>query len=120
MNDEFLHGFRREPPAAFAARLKASLDAKDGDPAWSTGLRATRGSRWAALAASVAVVALAFTFPSVRAGAQAFLDLFRVSGVVGVPIDEERLRALDFSELDVSRLLGDDLEVLVEGGAPQA
>ncbi|MBN1236896.1 MAG: hypothetical protein JXB36_00270, partial [Gammaproteobacteria bacterium] len=93
MDDDFLHGFRQNPPPEFARRLRASL--REGYAGTADRPTSKRFFTWASMAASIAVVSVAFTLPSVRAGAQAFLDLFRVAGFVGVSFDAERLRAME-------------------------
>lgn len=107
MNDQFLRDLRRAPTPAFARRLRASLDDDSG--------RESRGAvrylrRWAPLVASVTIVSIAFTFPSVRAGAQAFLDLFRVANVVGISFNANQLRNISDSGLDLPALLGGSVE----------
>ena len=62
--------------------------------------------KWLAAAASLAIVGFAFTLPAVQAGAQAFLDLFRVRQFTGVEFDPERLRSLESSGLDPQAFLG--------------
>jgi hypothetical protein len=115
MNDEFLHSLRRAPAPEFAKALHARLTAAATPHARpSTSLRTTR---WLALAASVAAVAFAFTLPSVRAGAEAFLDLFRVSSFTGVAFDASNLRKFDGTSVDV-HLIGDQIEVLEEAAPP--
>ncbi|HET8698397.1 MAG TPA: hypothetical protein VFO94_12970, partial [Gammaproteobacteria bacterium] len=112
MNDEFLNVLRREPSPEFARKLKVRLRALDDEAREPR--RAPKAARWAALAASLLVVALAFTFPAVRAGAQAFLDLFRVVNFTGVAFDPERLAKLPSSGLDLAQILGGDVVVLKE------
>jgi hypothetical protein len=74
--------------------------------------------RFAVPAASAAAVAIAFTFPTVRAGAQAFLDLFRVSSFVAVAFDPARLRELESTGLDLPHMLEADVEVLTAQASP--
>lgn len=116
MEDGFLHDLRRDPSPEFARRLRATLVA--GDAYTAVPWLGPRATRWFASAVSVALVAIAFSFPAVRAGAQAFLDLFRVGGFVGVTVDAERLRAIDANGLDLPAMLGDEIEVLTEPGEP--
>jgi hypothetical protein len=116
MDDSFLHGWRRRPSQEFATRLRIALrDAEDAEARF-----VPRAAKWAALAASVALVGSVFVFPSVRAGAQAFLDLFRVVNFAAVSFDPASLRALAESGLDLPRMLGEQVEVLENGGAPVA
>ena len=115
MNDEFLHGLRQDPPAAFARRLKSRLQALDApavpherSPAW----------RWLATAASVAALAFAFTLPSVRSAAEAFLDYFRVVNFAGIAFDPQRTQQLwQNASIDLPALIGKDPAVQ---GAPPA
>ena len=114
MQDEFLHSLRQEPSPEFVRRLRGRLRDLEAEP------RARPFSpltRFGVVAASLAVVALAFTFPTVRAGAQAFLDLFRVSSFVGVAFNPERLRQLESTGFDFPHMIGEQIEVLTESGA---
>src|SRR5262245_33746953 len=112
MNDDFLYGLKREPSPEFARQLKVRL--RDLDTASRPRLFPQFVTRFAVLAATLAAVAFAFTFPTVRAGAQAFLDLFRVSSFVGVAFNPERLRELASTGLDLPRMIGEQVEVLTE------
>jgi hypothetical protein len=56
-------------------------------------------------------VAAAFAVPSVRAAAQAFLDMFRVVHFAAVPVGSEVLQRLHSNELDLQHLLGDQVQV---------
>ena len=119
MDDKFLNDLRRAPAPDFARRLRASLHSTEiASPA----PRFTAPfAKWAAMAASLALVSIAFTFPAVRAGAQAFLDLFRVVNVRAVSFDAARLNELeqlDLSSLDLPSIVGDNVEVLAESGPP--
>lgn len=122
MDDKFLHDLRRDPSPEFARRLRASLREREAEgragTARTAGLRELPAFRWAAAAASIAVIGVAFSFPAVRASAEAFLDLFRVDRIVGVAFDEERLRDLSRSRLDLPLVFGDEVEHLTEPGAP--
>jgi hypothetical protein len=112
MNDDFLYGLRREPSPEFARRLSARLRHLDAES--RPRLRSPLVNRFAALAASLAALGFAFTFPTVRAGAQAFLDLFRVSSFVGVSFDPERLRQLGSTGFDFPHMIGEQIEVLTQ------
>lgn len=113
MDDRFLDGLRESPRPTFARDLRERLRGHEAEGA--------RSSWRPALAAGMAVVlmALAFTLPSVRASAQAFLDLFRVRNFAAVPIDPERLRVLKEQEIDLQKLLADQVETLKEPREPQ-
>jgi hypothetical protein len=116
MNDDFLYGLRQDPSPEFARRLRGRLRELEAKPKvrilppWVT--------RFVVPAAAVAAVAFAFAFPTVRAGAQAFLDLFRVSSFVAVAFDPDRLRELESTGLDLPRMLEADVEVLTAQASP--
>jgi hypothetical protein len=105
MDDKFLHDMRRNPPAAFSHELRAALE-EHGHADGASLLRAS-SMRWLGAAASVAVVAVAFSFPVVRAGAQSFLDLFRVVQFAAVSFDGSRLEQISFEGLDIPTMLGE-------------
>jgi len=115
MNDEFLHDLRRAPRPQFAAHLKARLAASAPSRRWSLSAQTVR---WLSAAASVGVLMFAFTLPSVRAGAEAFLDLFRVVSITGVAFDATKLRSLEDGRVDVATLIGEQVEVLQEPEPP--
>lgn len=94
-DDEFMYAARRAPSPLFAARLHARL--REIEPAAAPRFN----MRWAAVAASAALVSLAFTLPSVRAGAAALLDFFRAEHFAAVAFDPERFRGIE-SNLNVS------------------
>lgn len=116
MNDQFLHDLRREPPRAFARHLRESLD--DRFEQRSVLGFPFRGHGWVALAASLAIVAVAFSVPSVRVGAQAFLDMFRVANIVGVSFNAAQLRSRADNELDLTALIGGPVDTLEPSPAP--
>jgi hypothetical protein len=105
MSDRFLHDLRRQPPAEYAARLRATLREQRPTPAARVAA-AFPFAKWLAAAASIAVVGLAFTLPAVQAGAEAFLDLFRVRQFTGVEFDPERLRSLESSGFNPEAIFG--------------
>jgi hypothetical protein len=118
MDDNFLSDLRREPAPGFARRLRTSLQRQEVETQGrAVGMRTPK---WAALAASIVLVSIAFTLPSVRAGAQAFLDLFRVVNIAGVSFNAARLNELDLNGLDLPKMVGNEVEVLVEAGEPVA
>jgi hypothetical protein len=114
MNDQFLHDLRRAPSPEFAARLRADLRAQ-GAPSRARGR--SPAAQWFAAAAAIAAVSFAFTFPAVRAGAAAFLDLFRVVNFAGVRFDPQRLAGLKAGGVDLPSLLG-EIEPLTEPAPP--
>lgn len=63
--------------------------------------------RFAGAAFALALVSL-FIFPSVRASAQAFLDLFRVRSFTAVPFDPARLEQFDKLDKDIDLILFED------------
>jgi len=114
MDDQFLHDLRRAPSPEFAARLRADLRAQ-GVPSRARGRSAA--AQWLAAAAAVAAVSFAFTFPEVRAGAAAFLDLFRVVNFAGVRFDPQRLAGLKAGGVGLPSLFG-EIEPLTESSLP--
>ena len=118
MDDKFLHDLRRDPDPAFARSLRGRLNQLEaGRPEIS------RGFRWApafATAAAAAFIVAAFTVPSVRAFAQAALDLFRVQEFAVVQVDEARLERLKNTKVDMSALVGGNVETLQAELPPQS
>jgi hypothetical protein len=116
MNDDFLKDFREDPRPEFARSLHERIDAPVPPrrtfafPAWKPALT------WAG---GLAALVLLFSFPSVRATAQEFLDLFRVKRFIAVPFDPARIAALKRDGVDLRHLLADDVEVLKEPGRPR-
>lgn len=115
MDDRFLNEQRREPRPEFARSLRARLRAT-----------APEGERPAfrlhpafAGALSVAALAVAFTFPAVRATAQQVLDLFRVREFAVVKVDETSMERLKEQRFDPERLLGGAVETLQAPGPPR-
>jgi hypothetical protein len=60
----------------------------------------------------VIVAAGLFAFPSVRASAQSFLDIFRVRTFTPVAVDPERFRVLESESLDLKQLISRNVEVV--------
>lgn len=111
MDDRFLHEARREPRPEFTTALRRKLAQVDEERRGRT-IGRSRVLRRALLAfapASAAVLALVL-FPEVRAGAQAFLELFRVRNFVAVKVDPARLKALDKDGVDPFSLIGTRVE----------
>ena len=120
MDDRFLHEHRREPQPGFARSLRAHLRQVESQDAES------RVARWnPALVATfaIAVVALSFTLPSVRATAQNMLDLFRVRTFAPVAFDPaklDKLKALAPKDGEGGpNMLFANVEVLEKPEAPQ-
>jgi hypothetical protein len=116
MDDSFMNSMRGEPRAEFANQLEARLVRQARDES----RRAPSGwfARFATLAASLAVVTVAFSFPEVRAAAQSFLDLFRVVNFAAVPVSMNQLQALRGKQFDLPHMLGDQVQVLKDPGKP--
>src|SRR2546426_6086267 len=108
MDDQFMHGLRATPPPHFVERLRQRLHHQDQPaPARSPTIR----QRWVTAASVLAALGM-FAFPSVRASAQAFLNLFRVVKFTAVPVDVGRINQLTKNGLDLPSLLGRQVEVL--------
>jgi len=115
-DDQFLYELRRDPPAELAERVRSRLNMDaQGPPAIGRRWLPARIAGWTAAAVAAALL---FTFPAVRASAQAFLDLFRVVNFVAVPVRPERIAQL--TQLDLPHLLGDQIIVLRQSGPPLA
>ena len=118
MDDQFMLGAWRRPRAGFVRQVRERLDQQDLEMAVVH--RPRPALRAAAYAATVLLVVGAFAFPAVRAGAAAFLDLFRVVNFAPVAINPERIKELvSHKELDLPHLLGDQVQVLKDSGPPQ-
>lgn len=116
MDDRFLHEQRREPRPEFTRSLRARLRAAESGEAPRPGFR-LQPAFTGALA--VAALALAFTFPAVRATAQQVLDLFRVREFAVVQVDETRFERLKDRKFDPEAMFGDAVEQLEAPGPPQ-
>jgi hypothetical protein len=114
-DDEFMLTGLRAPPAALMRRLRVRLAELDAES--SPALRRMPSLRWAAGFAAAVVVAGALTLPSVRAAAEAFLDLFRVVDFAPVAVQQGRLEALlGREEIDLPKILGEQTAVLRKPG----
>lgn len=120
MDDQFMLGGLRRPRAEFARRLSERLDELDIEqPATPRYTRpAARVTAWAA---AILLAVGAFAIPQVRAGAQAFLDLFRVVNFASVAVEPARIQEVlskqDGAELP--RLLGEQFQILKQPGPLQ-
>ncbi len=115
MEDRFLHDLRRDPDPGFETSLRARLRAQQAAPPGA-------GVRWRPLAVAAAfaiAIGGSFAFPSVRAFAGSFLDIFRVRTFTPVAVDPERFRVLDGDEVDLRELMAKRIEVLEKPGEPQ-
>jgi hypothetical protein len=117
MDDRFMQTLKRDPDPEFGRRLRDRLHRDETEVEEP----APRAPRWAVLAPALLVAALAsvILFPSVRASAQAFLDLFRVRNFTAVSVNPERLRQFQDGKLDLKTLIGDKVETVKEPGATQ-
>ncbi|HZQ09363.1 MAG TPA: hypothetical protein VFD70_22485, partial [Anaerolineae bacterium] len=118
MDDEFLNQYRQAPRPEFARQLQERIER----PMYvrPSPLRQTI-KRWspALLAASVILAAvLIFTLPPARLLAQDFLGLFRVKKFAAITVDPARIKELKSTNLDIEKLVGDDVKVIKEPGKP--
>src|SRR3984957_16505252 len=116
MNDDFMQSAWRKPPPPFAAQLRERLRHQDAQRASSP--RRRRVLQALACAASLLLAVGLVTLPSVRAGAETFLDLFRVVNFVAVPVPTQRVATLQRG-LDLPRMLGEQVHVVQAAGPPQ-
>lgn len=90
MDDRFLNELRREPRPEFERDLRRRLEAAEarslGRPRW--------GPAWWSAAVAAGLAIALFTVPSMRASAEAFLDLFRVRTFTAVSFDPARFERL--------------------------
>lgn len=105
MNENSLYSLRRTPPEEFVRRLRASLQPENTPVVGAP----RRVGKFVALAGSCILIVAAFAVPSVRAAAQAFLDMFRVVHFVAVPLDSAAVQRLRSSGLDMPNLLGEQI-----------
>jgi hypothetical protein len=114
MNDDFLYTLRDTPDAAFAERLRGRLRQQ---PVESTGLRAWPVRRVFAGGVIIAAITVLFSLPAVRTSAQSFLAMFREVNFVAIPVDN-RVIGITGQQLDLTRLLGEHVQVIQEPGLP--
>ncbi len=119
MDDRFLDEMRREPRPEFARDLHERLRRQGPAAPPARGWQPLRIGFAAGGAVAVALVALSFTFPAVRASAQAFLDLFRVRNFAAVSVDPAKLERLKDKSLGLESLLDQQTEQLEKPGAPR-
>jgi hypothetical protein len=117
MDDRFLNEQREAPRPEFSRSLRARLRAAEADGAVRPAFRLRPVL---AGATAIALVAVAFTFPAVRATAQQVLDLFRVREFAVVQIDEHRLEQLKNHKFVPDEMFSKSVERLQEPGRPQA
>jgi hypothetical protein len=109
MNDQFLHALRERARPEFAAALLKRLH--DQDAAIAANARRRLWVRAGASVGLAAAVVLIAVVPTLRASAQAFFDLFRVTSVEAVPVDVTRLEQLSQAGLDLRDLIGQHVRV---------
>jgi len=117
MNEDFMQSAWRKPPPPFAAQLRERLRQQDAQRASAP--RRRRVLQAVAFAASLLLAVGLVTLPSVRAGAETFLDLFRVVNFVAVRVPTQRLATLQRG-LDLPRMLGEQVHVVQAPGAPRS
>src|SRR5262245_34785036 len=117
MDDRFMHGLERDPAPEFGRALRERLREREAED-----VTERRPARWVPLLAPAALVAAlvsVIVFPSVRASAQAFLDLFRVRNFTAVSVSPDRIKQLQDGKLDLKSLIGDRIQTLKEPGPAQ-
>ncbi|HXS27946.1 MAG TPA: hypothetical protein VN730_09800 [Steroidobacteraceae bacterium] len=123
MQDEFMLTGLRKPRPELVRQVRvrlAEIEAGEHRTAVRRGVMSPP-LRWAACAAAVLVLACAFALPSVRAAAQAFLDLFRVVNFAPVTVQTDRLRQLaERQGIDLPKMIGDRIEVVQAAGQPKS
>lgn len=108
MDDRFLSSARTTPRPEFATALRRRLAAEDAARrSRRFPLRRVLSRTLTVLVPAAAAVLVLAVFPDVRAGATAFLELFRVKKFVAVNVDPVRLNALEKGVAGPNRLLGD-------------
>ncbi|HUK62389.1 MAG TPA: hypothetical protein VLV15_03615 [Dongiaceae bacterium] len=117
MDDRDLDLLRREPSPEFASALRRRLRATESE----TAAPRRRFPLTAVIAAAVVVAVVAsFAFsPSVRASAQAFLDLFRVRQFTAVSFDPSRFERFKQQNEDNPMLAFARTEKLEDPGPPR-
>lgn len=116
MDDRFLNELRQEPDPRFARGLREKLRAQEAPvrATWPARLTPTLAGAFA-----LAVIAALFAFPSVRASAQAMLDMFRVRKFAAVPFDKSRIEKLQQLDKDRMFMVFDKSQTVHEPGPPQ-
>jgi len=112
MDDRFLHDARREPRPEFARELRGRLRELEA----ATPPRRSWLAPALSAAAAALLVASLFLFPSLRASAQAMLDLFRVREFTVVQVDADFVQRLRDRHVDPQTLMGDQVTRLETPG----
>lgn len=115
MDDRFLNQLRQEPDPRFARGLREKLRAQETQ----TSRAPARLTPTLAGAFALAVIVALFAFPSVRASAQAMLDLFRVKKFTALPFDQSRVDKLRQLDKDRMFMVFDKTQTMKEPGPPQ-
>ncbi|MGC3982999.1 MAG: hypothetical protein QM808_17235 [Steroidobacteraceae bacterium] len=116
MDDQFMQALRAQPSPHFTEQLRRKLAQS------AVHVQQPRQARWpkfVALAATLIMGVSLALVPSVRVTAKAFLDLFRVVNVAGVAINVRRMQKLGSDNIDLLKLLGEQVEVLRKPGESQ-
>ena len=117
MDDRDLNSLRRDPSPEFASALRRRLRATESEtpaPRRAFPLRLV-----VATAVAIAVVASFLFSPSVRASAQAFLDMFRVRQFTAVSFDPSRFERFRQQNQDNPMLACARTEKLEDPGPPR-
>jgi hypothetical protein len=117
-DEKQLDALRQDPSPEFAARLRTRLSQQVEPPAPAVTRRHL--APWASALAGVAAIVLVFMVPAVRTSAQAFLALFRSVNFVAVPVSESRFAELTGQNIDLPRLIGEQVQVVEDPGPPTA
>ena len=113
-DDAWLRALRSDPSTLFKEQLRARL--RTHEPATNT--RREWPRRALVAAAAVVVVGVLISVPGVRASVAQFVSLFRVVNVVAIPVDSSRLDRLKAENLEIGALIGEQVEVVQDPGAP--
>lgn len=116
MNDAFMNSLRQDPSPEFKDQLRIGL--RDEDAAALTPARSRRHVAFAA--AAVVVLSALLAVPAVRASAAKFLSLFRANRLVAVQVQPNRLEQLEAKDLEIGKLIGEQVQVVIDPGPPVA
>jgi hypothetical protein len=122
MDEDFLSKFREAPRPEFAKTLWEKLQRRATSELTPGRSRPGLPIPVLVTVSLLLLLAVLLSFPSVRAAAQQFLDLFRVQRFVAISVDParlEQLKQLKEGTVDVEALLSRDTQVLKKPGEPQ-